>query len=612
MTKEEFIEKSKKKHGDRYDYSNIPTNMKYRDKIFINCKIHGLFQQTVGNHLCGANCPKCGSIKRNKIYGKDEFIRKAREVHGDKYDYSKVDYVNTRTKVYIIDKKNGGFWQTPNSHLSGHGCLDSIETKKKQFIERAREVHGDKYDYSKVEYIDNNTKVRIICPIHGEFWQTPYYHSIGHGCHKCGGTKKLTTNEFIEKARSIHGDKYDYSKTEYINNQTKLCIICPVHGEFWQTPNKHLSGRGCFKCGREISAEKQLLTTDEFIEKAKEVHGEKYDYSKVNYTGYEKYVTIICPIHGEFKQSPDSHLHSGGCPKCGSTLSKNEDEIFEYIKTIVGEENVEQRNRSVLGNKEIDIYIPNMKIGIEYNGLYWHSGRNPRMNKDYHLNKTLLCEMQGVRLVQIFEDEYLKRKEVVLSKLSHLLGCDNGKTKIMGRKCIIKTISKSDAEPFLNKYHIQGFVRGTVHIGAYYNNKLISVMSFTKENSGSNNWELTRFASNYNYICQGVGGKLFKYFVKIYDPDRIKSFADRRWSCVGNNIYEKIGFKFEKYTKPDYYYYNEKINGYERIHKFNFRKKTLNKKYGLDISETESLMAKQLDYVKIWNCGLIKYIWKKK
>ena len=118
-----------------------------------------------------------------------------------------------------------------------------------EFVERAKKIHGDKYDYSKVEYINNSTEVCIICSKHGEFWQKPEKHLRGHGCAKCCKTGiKSNTNDFIEKAKIVHGDKYDYSKVEYVNNHTKVCIICPIHGEFWQTPNSHLNGNGCFDC----------------------------------------------------------------------------------------------------------------------------------------------------------------------------------------------------------------------------------------------------------------------------------------------------------------------------------------------------------------------------
>ena len=181
----------------------------------------------------------------------EEFIEKAKEIHGDKYDYSKVEYINNKTKVCIICPKHGEFWIKPNTHLTMHiGCpickrkIYNIES----FINESKKVHGDKYDYSKVNYINSQTKVCIICPEHGEFWQNPNNHINGQGCPKC--IKKVNNIEsFIHKAKEIHGDKYDYSKVEYINNKTKVCIICPKHGEFWQRPDAHLYMKaGCSKC----------------------------------------------------------------------------------------------------------------------------------------------------------------------------------------------------------------------------------------------------------------------------------------------------------------------------------------------------------------------------
>ena len=186
-----------------------------------------------------------------------EFIYKANKIHSNRYDYSKTMYINTHTKVCIICPEHGEFWQEPANHLSGQKCpkCASIEVHNNQsngkdgFITKSKIVHGDKYDYSKVEYFNNHTKVCIICPEHGEFWQKPISHTQGKGCPYCGGTKKLTTEEFIERAKFIHGNKYDYSKAEYINTDTKVCIICPEHGEFWQTPHDHISSRqGCPNC----------------------------------------------------------------------------------------------------------------------------------------------------------------------------------------------------------------------------------------------------------------------------------------------------------------------------------------------------------------------------
>lgn len=214
---------------------------------------------------------------------------------------------------------------------------------KETFIEKARLVHGCKYDYSKVDYKNSATKVCIICPEHGEFRQTPNSHLMGSGCPKCGGNGRLGTDGFIEKARKIHGDKYDYSKVEYVSSHKKVCIICPKHGEFWQKPNGHLSGYGCPKCGNESCGKKNGITKEEFIKKAKEVHGGKYDYSKVEYNGKKTKVCIICPKHGEFWITPDAHTNQGqGCKLCsrerlGKERRKPTEVWVEEVRKIHGD-----------------------------------------------------------------------------------------------------------------------------------------------------------------------------------------------------------------------------------------------------------------------------------
>ena len=210
-------------------------------------------------------------------------INRFKEVHGDKYDYRNVIYTKMINKVEIICHEHGSFYQTPHSHLKGQGCPEcaKVSRAKKRtnttdnFIKRAKEIHGEKYDYSKVEYLNNRTKVCIICPEHGEFWQRPNEHLNGRGCHECAkerNRKKMAMPKdvFIERCKEIYGDKYDYSKVEYVNNHTKVCIICPEHGEFWQRPNEHLNGRGCHECAKERNRKKMAMPKDVFIERCKE------------------------------------------------------------------------------------------------------------------------------------------------------------------------------------------------------------------------------------------------------------------------------------------------------------------------------------------------------
>ena len=217
-----------------------------------------------------------------------------------------------------------------------------------------------------------------------------------------------------------------------------------------------------------------------------------------------------------------------------------------------------------------------------------------------------MCERQGIHLIQIFEDEYLYTKNIVLSKIKHLLQLDSS-NKIYARKCQIKEIDYHSAKIFLDNNHIQGHDKATIYCGCFYNNELIGVMSFLNDNE--NKWILNRFATNINTNTIGVGGKLFKWFVKTYKPSEIKSFADRRWtSTIKTNLYDKLGFVQESILRPDYKYFFE--NKIQRLHKFGFRKKILVKKYNIDENLSESEMAKKINAYRIWDCGLIKYIWK--
>lgn len=222
---------------------------------------------------------------------------------------------------------------------------------KELFIKESQQIHGNKYNYSLVEYKNLTTKVKIICPIHGIFEQTPYHHLERKGCAKCIGRNK-TTEDFIKEAQYVHGNKYDYSKSEYKGAKTKVCIICPKHGEFWQLPNNHVNQKqGCPLCngGRK-------LTTKEFVKKAKEIHGDKYDYSKVEYINNHTKVCIICHEkdengieHGEFWQTPNDHLDKHGCPKCKAikigNLKRNN---LEDLKTKIS------NNISILSDEYIN------------------------------------------------------------------------------------------------------------------------------------------------------------------------------------------------------------------------------------------------------------------
>lgn len=221
------------------------------------------------------------------------------------------------------------------------------------FIQRAIDKHGCVYDYSKVIYTNIDTKIKIVCKLHGVFETTPYRHTKGVGCSACKGPKyrellkhnkkiKLGKEEFIKRAKGKHGDKYDYSKVVYKNNLTKVEIICPAHGVFWQIPTNHMRGVGCPGCKFDKTTPMLLSSTKErakkcansFIERAKKTHkGKGYDYSKTNYSSWEKRVTVICPDHGAFRVCAHNHLAGSGCPSCSDKAFRwQKPAIFYYLK----------------------------------------------------------------------------------------------------------------------------------------------------------------------------------------------------------------------------------------------------------------------------------------
>lgn len=291
-------------------------------------------------------------------------------------------------------------------------------------------------------------------------------------------------------------------------------------------------------------------------------------------------------------------------------LSKGEIEVKAFIEGL-GFIVEKSKNRKLLFGKEIDLIIPSIKLGIEYNGLYYHTEKMGKTT-NYHLDKTLACDKVGYGLIHIFEDEWLLNKDLVKNKLKHLLKVNNG-IKIGGRNVQLKMINYDEKKIFLNNNHIQGNDKSTINYGAYYKDELVGVMTFsdkrnmTKTNVGQ--YELTRYATKNNYIINGLASKFIKQFVSDYSPKSIISFADRRWTLnVNNNLYTSIGFKLVGIMKPNYFYYNSKVNKHRRFHKFGFGKNALKKKYpNLDFTKTEKQLTTELGYDRIWDCGLFKY-----
>lgn len=296
------------------------------------------------------------------------FLTRVKEKFPDNTDdLSKVVYEKRNKKAIFICPKHGEYMMTPSNYLNGQRCPKCCGKGNTQesIIKKFKEIHGDKYNYDKVEFKSVDKKVCIICSIHGEFWQEPRSHINGYGCKYCAG-KEMNTEEFIRRAKLKHGDKYDYTKANFVDSKTDICIICTEHGEFFQKPNNHLSGNGCPKCGYITVHNKRKFSNNTFIDLARKVHGDKYDYSKAEYYNIDTNVCIICPKHEEFWQTPYKHINcKRGCQKCKSSHMEND------IRKLLMENNikfVEQKKFGWLGLQSLDFYLPNEHIAIECQG----------------------------------------------------------------------------------------------------------------------------------------------------------------------------------------------------------------------------------------------------
>lgn len=380
MNKENFILKSNKTHGDRYYYSKVPQDVKSKEKITIICPEHGEFEQIAYNHMKGSRCKYCIREETSRRCRKtsEKFIKDCKMIHGDKYDYSKVKYKSAHDKVIIICPKHGEFEMKPNAHLNGQGC-------SKCWLERK------------------------------------------------GKSNILTTQEFIQISRKVHGDKYDYSKTNYIKDNVEVVITCPVHGDFIQVANYHKHGRGCPECGKITLRQKNIKGKENFILKSKKHHFDRYDYSKVpkNVKVRDK-IIIICPDHGEFEQVAYYHMNGNGCPKCN--LSKGEFRIINFLENEEIVYEYQKRFHNLNPLYSFDFYLPEYNLIIEFDGIqhfipcdFSHCSLSEEENlknlekvKFRDNQKNEWCKENNIDLLRIPYYEFDNIEDVISEKISKM------------------------------------------------------------------------------------------------------------------------------------------------------------------------------------------------
>lgn len=292
------------------------------------------------------------------------------------------------------------------------------------FIKKSKEIHKDRYDYSKVVYVNSYTKVVITCPEHGDFYQRPQDHIKGSGCTSCSIIERSlktrsNTEIFVKKSKEIHKDKYDYKNVNYINSRTSVSITCKRHGDFYVLPKAHLTMKsGCPLCGIENQNKLKTHSLEKFIELSRVIHGDKYDYSKTNYINNKTKVIITCPEHGDFYQSPNGHKNKNGCPWCKE--SKGE----KRISTILDSWNIEfirEHRFQDCVNKiplKFDFFIVNYNICIEFDGRQHNDKKSKYYSEQISLNdiiKDEYCKKNNIKIIRIPYIDY-NRIEAILRK----------------------------------------------------------------------------------------------------------------------------------------------------------------------------------------------------
>ena len=565
MKKEDFLKKINEKQR-KFDYSLLPKEFRRKEKIEVIChekdalgREHGVFE-TIGDHFIGRGdgCPKCNG----KYMDNELFVFQSKQIHGeDAYDYSKFDFVNKNTKSIIhCNKHNIDFEQQARKHLSGHGCPLC------------------RYD-------------------------------------KSGDKRRVGLDKFVTRAKLIWGEKYDYSECEYSTCSDKVKIIChktyedgTEHGPFMMTPLSHTNNgkpQGCPICGRIKCSESRRYTPERFEALANERHKNKYIYHQ-DYVSTSTKVRITCKKHGDFFMTPGNHLIGQGCPRCALVYTTPEVELKELLISILGkEEEIIIHDKKTISPLELDIYIPRRNIAIEYDGLVWHSEKFADNYKTRHLDKTNLCNEKGIRLIHIFEDEWLYRKEIVVSRLKAIFGVFD--ETIYARQCSVEKISNKEANEFMEENHLQGKCKSEISYGLKKDGKTVSAMIFGKprqtrkyNDDYGNTYELLRFASLKGVRVVGGASKMLKRFVKEKRPHTILSYADKRWS--DGKLYESIGFEHTHDCKPNYFY----VDGKRRLNRFGFRKASLVKE-GFDNEKSEREIMTERGLYRIYDCGTMVF-----
>jgi hypothetical protein len=470
-------------------------------------------------------------------------------------------------------------------------------------------VHNNFYSYAlwvDPTHIKSYNRVDIICPKHGTFRQILDNHSKGKGCPTCGQGNRSVSNTkykeyYITKFRECHGDLYNYDLIpDYPKSGEKIPIACKHHGIFYQNTDSHYRKHGCPTCATttRTATIKERYNVNSAIQRkipptSLVILNNKQQLTKL-YHNHGSTITTASHLKVS-TQTVATYLHKHNIDILANSTSTAEKELAKFCAQYT---RVVNSDRTIIKPKELDIFLPDKNVAIEYCGLYWHSEQQGK-DKWYHYNKLHNTSNQNIRLLTIFSDEWTNKKDIVKSTIRNIIG-HNTQPTIYARNTNIQCVSTTAKKQFFDKHHIQGNGPSSINIGLYNNNQLVSCLSLIKHDNY--NYTLNRYATS----CRVVGGftKLLKHFQRNYTWNRIITFADCRWSI--GHLYDTTGWTKIKNIPPDYCY--SFPGGIKRIHKFNFRRKQLPRllsTFDNQLSERDNCDNNNI--LRIWDCGKIKY-----
>jgi hypothetical protein len=485
------------------------------------------------------------------------------------------------------------------------------------------ESYSGPYDFSNSVYAGMNRKVSYVCPKHGEIASDAKNMMAGAKCPKCAfearkGRNRLTGKKMLERFRQTHGDRYDYSAAVYAGQQIPVAIKCPDHGTFFQKPEFHWSGSRCPNCFHDQRrGASQRDTYESFVAKVIGQFGSLIEVPLFDYKNSQQDITVVCTKHGTTNASRPNWLVNGQnpCTKCNHMKSSGEDEIADFLSNFT---NVVRRTRSVIPPRELDIYLPDHNLAIEYCGEFWHSHgdkESEARDKRKHIEKHEACAANGIRLITLWESEWKDHNYAIKRLLRNAIG--NSKGKIMARKCTVTQVSNQEAKLFYDKYHPQGGAGSGHHYGLLWKGRMVACMRFVyganDRGAAKRTWTLGRYATRITVV--GAASRLFQAFINDHKPSEVKSFSDNR--MFSGAMYEKLGFALEKDVDIDYTVWSPKLGLRPKSH---YQRRTIQRRledHGIDDifdHETDTRTEIEMTYLmgarRLYDCGKKRWLWK--